>query len=99
MRRRSSLAIMLVTVAILMSFSVVVATNTNVSSSIQAPESRDASHLNESEGEIYTVTVDGTNLRFSPDAVTLMEGDTIQFFWENQLLPHNAVNVAVFLIR
>ena len=71
MRRRSSLAIMLVTVAILMSFSVVVATNTNVSSSIQAPESRDASHLNESEGEIYTVTVDGTNLRFSPDAVTL----------------------------
>ena len=91
MRRRSSLAIMLVTVAILMSFSVVVATNTNVSSSIQAPESRDASHLNESEGEIYTVTVDGTNLRFSPDTVTLMEGDTIQFFWENQLLPHNAV--------
>ena len=68
-----------------------VATNTNGSSSIQAPESRGASHLNESEGETYTVTVDGTNLRFSPDEVTLMEGDTIQFFWENQLLPHNAV--------
>ena len=93
MRRRSPLAIMLVSVALLMSFSVVIASNTNEIPSHTIPESIDSQvwSLNESEGETYTVTVDGTNLRFSPDTVTLMEGDTIQFFWENQLLPHNAV--------
>ena len=93
MRRRSQLAIMLVSVALLMSFSVVVASNTNEIPSHNTTESIDSQiwNLNESEGETYTVTVDGTNLRFSPDTVTLMEGDTIQFFWENQLLPHNAV--------
>ena len=91
MRRRSSLAIMLVSVALLMSFSVAVATNTNGSYSIQAPESRDAFDLNESEGETFTVTVDGTNLRFSPDTIIIKEGDTVRFLWENQLLPHNAV--------
>lgn len=93
MRRRSRLAIMLVSVALLMSFSVVVASNTNeipIHNTIQSINSQ-ILDLNESEGETYTVTVDGTNLRFSPDTVTLMEGDTIQFFWENQLLPHNAV--------
>jgi plastocyanin len=37
------------------------------------------------------VTVDSTNLRFSPSTVTLTEGDTIRFFWDGQLLPHNAV--------
>ncbi|MEC8788895.1 MAG: MFS transporter, partial [Candidatus Thermoplasmatota archaeon] len=78
---------------LLMSFSVVVASNTNEIPSHNTNESIDPQiwDLNESEGETYTVTVDGTNLRFSPDTVTLMEGDTIQFFWENQLLPHNAV--------
>ena len=93
MRRRSPLAIMLVSVALLMSFSVVVASNTNEIQSHSTSELIDSQiwNLNESEGETYTVTVDGTNLRFSPDTVTLMEGDTIQFFWENQLLPHNAV--------
>ncbi len=93
MRRRSPLAIMLVSVALLMSFSVVVASNTSEIPTHTTPESNDSQvwNLNESEGETYTVTVDGTNLRFSPDTVTLMEGDTIQFFWENQLLPHNAV--------
>ena len=93
MRRRSPLAIMLVSVALLMSFSVVVASNTNEIPSHSTAELIDSQiwNFNESEGETYTVTVDGTNLRFSPDTVTLMEGDTIQFFWENQLLPHNAV--------
>ncbi|MGB0202111.1 MAG: MFS transporter [Candidatus Poseidoniaceae archaeon] len=93
MRRRSPLAIMLVSVALLMSFSVVVASNTNEIPSHSTAELIDYQiwNFNESEGETYTVTVDGTNLRFSPDTVTLMEGDTIQFFWENQLLPHNAV--------
>ena len=93
MRRTSPLAIMLVSVALLMSFSVVVASNTNEIPSHSTAELIDSQiwNFNESEGETYTVTVDGTNLRFSPDTVTLMEGDTIQFFWENQLLPHNAV--------
>ena len=91
MRRRSSLAVMLVSVALLMSFSVVVATNTNASYSIYTSQSNDLSDLNESEGKTLTVTVDGTNLRFSPDVITLVEGDTVRFFWENQLLAHNAV--------
>ncbi len=91
MRRRSSLAVMLVSVALLMSFSVVVATNTNASYSIYTSESSDLSDRNESEGKTLTVTVDGTNLRFSPDVITLVEGDTVRFFWENQLLAHNAV--------
>ena len=39
------------------------------------------------------VTVDSTNLRFSPSTVTITEGETIRFFWDGQLLPHNAVEV------
>lgn len=93
MRRRSPLAIMLVSLAILMSFSVVVATNTNDSSNLYNSERENVveSNLNESEGEVFTVTVDGTNLRFSPDTIIIKEGDTVRFLWENQLLPHNAV--------
>ncbi|MDC0340565.1 plastocyanin/azurin family copper-binding protein [Candidatus Poseidoniaceae archaeon] len=37
------------------------------------------------------ITVDSTNLRFSPSTVTITEGETIRFFWDGQLLPHNAV--------
>ena len=93
MRRRSPLAIMLVSLAILMSFSAVVATNTNDSSNLYSSERENVveSNLNESEGEVFTVTVDGTNLRFSPDTIIIKEGDTVRFLWENQLLPHNAV--------
>ena len=47
--------------------------------------------VNESEGETFIVTVDSTNLRFSPDSITLNEGDTVRFFWDGQLLAHNAV--------
>ena len=47
--------------------------------------------LENDTGEVFVVTVDGTNLRFSPDTITLKEGDTVNFLWENQLLPHNAV--------
>ena len=46
---------------------------------------------NEYEGETKVVTVDSTNLRFSPDTITLMEGDSVRFFWSGELLPHNAV--------
>ena len=37
------------------------------------------------------ITVDSTNLRFSPETVTINEGDAIRFFWSGQILPHNAV--------
>ncbi|MDP6865722.1 MAG: MFS transporter [Candidatus Poseidoniaceae archaeon] len=47
--------------------------------------------LDENEGETVIVTVDSTNLRFSPDSITLNEGDTVRFFWDGQLLAHNAV--------
>tara|TARA_B100000767_G_C19684311_1_gene501009 strand:+ start:717 stop:1217 length:501 start_codon:yes stop_codon:yes gene_type:complete len=39
------------------------------------------------------ITVDSTNLRFSPSSVTITEGDAVRFFWDGQLLPHNAVEV------
>ena len=38
------------------------------------------------------ITVDSTNLRFSPASVTINEGDAIRFFWAGQFLPHNAVD-------
>ena len=44
---------------------------------------------NESDDTI--ITVDSTNLRFSPSSVTIEEGQTIRFFWSGQALPHNAV--------
>jgi len=41
--------------------------------------------------ETVVITVDSTNLRFSPSQVTITEGDTVRFFWSGQALPHNAV--------
>ena len=35
--------------------------------------------------------MDSTNLRFSPSEISIMEGDTVRFFWQGQLLAHNAV--------
>lgn len=43
------------------------------------------------EPEIFVISVDSTNLRFSPSQVTITEGDTVRFFWSGQALPHNAV--------
>ena len=43
------------------------------------------------DGEVVVITVDSTNLRFSPSEVTIQEGDSVRFFWSGQLLPHNAV--------
>ncbi|MFZ8906786.1 MAG: cupredoxin domain-containing protein [Poseidonia sp.] len=45
----------------------------------------------EDEPETVVITVDSTNLRFSPSSVTITEGDTVRFFWSGQALPHNAV--------
>ena len=41
--------------------------------------------------EEVIITVDSTNLQFSPSEVTITEGDTVRFFWKGQLLAHNAV--------
>jgi len=49
--------------------------------------------LQDHSGEVHTVTVDGfgSNLRFVPDTLTINEGDSVQFLWSGQLLPHNAI--------
>ena len=44
-----------------------------------------------STSEEVVVTVDSTNLRFSPSSVTITEGDSVRFFWRGELLAHNAV--------
>ena len=41
--------------------------------------------------ETVVISVDSTNLRFSPSSATNTEGDTVRFFWSGQALPHNAV--------
>lgn len=41
--------------------------------------------------EEVIITVVSTNLRFSPSEISIMEGDTVRFFWQGQLLAHNAV--------
>ena len=49
------------------------------------------------EPQTVVVSVDSTNLRFSPSSVSVVEGDTVRFFWSGQALPHNAVeNNGVF---
>ena len=41
--------------------------------------------------EEVIITVDSTNLRLSPSEISTMEADTVRFFWQGQLLAHNAV--------
>ena len=41
--------------------------------------------------EVVVISVDSTNLRFTPSEVTITEGDEVRFFWSGQALPHNAV--------
>ena len=45
----------------------------------------------QNQTEDVIITVDSTNLRFSPSSVTVDEGDAVRFFWDGQILPHNAV--------
>ena len=45
----------------------------------------------EEETETHVVTVDSTNLRFTPSTLTINEGDTLRFVWGGQALPHNSV--------
>ncbi|MEC7100242.1 MAG: plastocyanin/azurin family copper-binding protein [Candidatus Thermoplasmatota archaeon] len=53
----------------------------------------EAQHHHEEADHVLatTITVDSTNLRFSPPDVTISEGDTVRFLWSGELLPHNAV--------
>ena len=44
----------------------------------------------EQETETHVVTVDSTNLRFTPSTLTINEGDTLRFVWGGQALPHNS---------
>jgi len=50
-----------------------------------------AASANLIEDNATIITVDSTNLRFSPSDVTIEEGQTVRFFWSGQALPHNAV--------
>tara|TARA_B100000700_G_scaffold45781_1_gene47958 strand:+ start:6089 stop:8011 length:1923 start_codon:yes stop_codon:yes gene_type:complete len=61
------------------------------SSPLEEPHESIFRTSNNDTGNVVVVTVDNTNLRFSPDTITLEEGDTVHFLWENQLLAHNAV--------
>tara|TARA_B100000768_G_C11259563_1_gene368116 strand:- start:266 stop:763 length:498 start_codon:yes stop_codon:yes gene_type:complete len=47
--------------------------------------------LEETVPKEHTITVDGTNLRFYPDSITINEGDTVKFMWGGEILPHNSV--------
>ena len=89
MHRKSVASIFLATILVLMAFPIV---NSFTTHSLDDEPSRELFSNSENDsGNVFVVTVDGTNLRFSPDTITVKEGDTVNFLWENQLLPHNAV--------
>tara|TARA_B110000116_G_scaffold247364_1_gene239690 strand:- start:1188 stop:1700 length:513 start_codon:yes stop_codon:yes gene_type:complete len=46
--------------------------------------------LNENS-ETIVITVDSTNFRFTPSEVTIEEGQSVRFFWSDEILAHNAV--------
>ena len=50
-----------------------------------------SNYQTQDEGEVVVVSVDSTNLRFSPETITIFEGDSVRFFWSGELLAHNAV--------
>ena len=68
-------------------------TENSLQTSEISPQDSDNLILNESDGETYIVTIDATIFRFEPDTLTLQEGDTVRFFWEEEAWepPHNAV--------
>ena len=94
MGRTSTLALLLVPVVVLMTLSGVGATGSHAeiieSNSFQT---EDVQALNETSGDIYNVTVDNTRFRFTPETITLKEGDSVRFFWEEEAWEpaHNAV--------
>lgn len=89
MHRSSVASTILATLLVLMAFPI--SHSFSDYSSLEEPRNDIFSSLENDTGDVIVVTVDGTNLRFSPETITLNEGDTVNFFWENQLLAHNAV--------
>ena len=46
----------------------------------------------EFSNDTVIITVDSTNLQFSPSEVTINEGQTVRFFWSGEFLDHNAID-------
>ena len=51
-----------------------------------------AIEVEESHDDVVVITVDSTNLQFSPAEVVINEGQTIRFFWSGEFLEHNAID-------
>ena len=47
--------------------------------------------IESAQNDDVVITVDSTNLQFSPSEVTITEGQAVRFFWSGELLEHNAV--------
>ena len=47
--------------------------------------------LEQVESQQHTIIVDSNNLRFNPESITINEGDSVNFLWSGELLPHNSV--------
>ena len=47
--------------------------------------------VSDTQDDTVIITVDSTNLRFSPSEVVINEGQTVRFFWSGEFLEHNAV--------
>ncbi|MEC9125252.1 MAG: plastocyanin/azurin family copper-binding protein [Candidatus Thermoplasmatota archaeon] len=48
--------------------------------------------IESAQNDDVVITVDSTNLQFSPSEVTITEGQAVRFFWSGELLEHNAVS-------
>ena len=48
--------------------------------------------IESAQNDDVVITVDSTNLQFSPSEVTVTEGQAVRFFWSGELLEHNAVS-------
>ncbi len=95
MGRKLTVSFIIASLFLLTTLSVVMASKTenSLQTSEISPQDSDNLVLNESDGETYIVTIDATIFRFEPDTLTLQEGDTVRFFWEEEAWepPHNAV--------
>ena len=47
--------------------------------------------LEQVDSQQHTIIVDSNNLRFNPESITINEGDSVNFLWSGELLPHNSV--------
>ena len=74
MSRKFPVAFVLMSLALVITFSIAVASNTAKDNDFREDFSEIPvkSNLNESDGQVFTVTVDGTQLRFSPDTIIML---------------------------